>query len=216
MVPSNSTQPNRTRFHIIELTGSLGLCPAYYIIFESKMMCHDVFCFFVFIFFFHLSFFLVYFIALFFRSCLCCCVLVPGTLTFHFDTWICDLILFFGLPLSRSLWPHNQYQVYLSRIGNQDGNWMYWWSWVERTISCEDNNNNNHNLVKVSLPCDIKMPNTLNDVHLPKALCVSEKSSCSAILHFFRHLVGSHCTPTKGKLAPDVLAVLAVLIMVRT
>ena len=77
------------------------------------------------------------------RSCLCCCVLVPGTLAFFLlDTWICDLVLFFGLPLSHSLWPQNQY---LSRIGNQIGHWVYWWSWVERTISCEGNDNNNNN-----------------------------------------------------------------------
>ena len=31
-------------------------------------------------------------------------------------------------------WPRYSEYLYLSRIGNQDWHWVYWWSWVERTI----------------------------------------------------------------------------------
>ena len=65
-------------------------------------------------------------------SCLCCCVIVPGTLAlFHsLDPRFFSVIFIFGLPLSHStdssLWPlyfNSTYLVstYLSRRRNQDG-----------------------------------------------------------------------------------------------
>ena len=47
----------------------------------------------------------------------------------------CAIILFQNLPWSHkttySLWRHNQY---LPRIEDQDGHWVYWWSWIETSM----------------------------------------------------------------------------------
>ena len=42
--------------------------------------------------------------------------------------WLIAVVLFF---LRLSLWPHN---LYLSRMKNQHGHWVYWCRWVERTV----------------------------------------------------------------------------------
>ena len=60
--------------------------------------------------------------------------------TRYASTWFAYLdSLALGFSLSHCLWPQN---LYLSRMKNQEGYWGYCWCrWVERTVSCEDNNN---------------------------------------------------------------------------
>ena len=134
-VPSSVQQISVLPECICVQSGSLSEVLASFVFcFISALFCYDF----------------VVFLFIFFWSCLCCCVIIPGTLVFHLlDTWTCGYCSGGGLPLSRSLWPQNQY---LSRIRNQDGLWVCRWSWVERTIQCEDNNNNNkHNNVLLML-----------------------------------------------------------------
>ena len=87
------------------------------------------------LFFFFRIYFLFYCLfVLIFWSRLCRCVLVPGRLAFRLlYPQICDyflLLVFLGLALC----DHRISTRCLSGISNQDGHWVCWWSWVERTF----------------------------------------------------------------------------------
>ena len=59
--------------------------------------------------------------------------------TRYASTWFAYLdSLAFGFSLT--VWTQN---LYLSRVKNKEGHWGYCWCrWVERTVWCENNNNN--------------------------------------------------------------------------
>ena len=89
---------------------------------------------FVFYFISERRFVYIVFLYLFFRSCLCCCVIVPGTLAFHLlDTWIC-VVFFVSLCLTVS---DHRISIYLSRIGNQDGH--YYCGCADEAVGRKDN-----------------------------------------------------------------------------
>ena len=61
--------------------------------------------------------------------------------TRYASTWFAYLDSLATFSFSLTVWPQN---LYLSRIKNQEGHWGYrWCRWVEKTVSCENNNNNN-------------------------------------------------------------------------
>ena len=71
----------------------------------------------------------IVFLFFMFRSGLCCCVLVPRTLTFHLILPInLRFILLWCFLLSRGLWPRHTStrNISINKIATLDGHWVDW------------------------------------------------------------------------------------------
>ena len=107
--------------------------------FRRVYLCHCILLYLITIFVLYDLHFFVFLVILGRRVC---CAFVPDTLSIWFAYFGDSPLFCFGVSLFDSLWPHKSY---LSRMKNQDGHWVYcWWCrWVERTVWCEDDSNNN-------------------------------------------------------------------------
>ena len=94
---------------------------------------------------FHFSFFFVYCFYLFIFSGLACVVVFSYPVRLDFTCLTHEFAIILVLVFLRlTVCDHRIIRgiYFLSRIRNQLGHWVYWWSRVERTISCEDNTTN--------------------------------------------------------------------------